>query len=282
MQIEPSGEACGAFVTGINLSAPLSRAVIAELRAAWLQHHVLVFRGQDLNDDDLERFTLCFGQFGEDPFIGPIAGREHVIAVSRLAEEKAPLFAGTFHSDWSFQEKPPAGTCLYGITIPPRGGDTVFVNQHLALAKMPADLRSQLEGKIGIHSARGAYSPEGAYGDRDKASDRSMDILPSREADKTGTHPLIRKHPETGEPGLFSCLGYIIGIEGMPEGVARAVLTEMLAWQSRTEFQFRVTWQRGTLVMWDNRSVLHKASGGYEGFDRILHRTTIADHRVGA
>mgnify|MGYP002641912498 CR=1 FL=1 len=144
MQIEPSGEACGAFVTGINLSAPLSRAVIAELRAAWLQHHVLVFRGQDLNDDDLERFTLCFGQFGEDPFIGPIAGREHVIAVSRLAEEKAPLFAGTFHSDWSFQEKPPAGTCLYGITIPPRGGDTVFVNQHLALAKMPADLRSQL------------------------------------------------------------------------------------------------------------------------------------------
>jgi taurine dioxygenase len=123
MQITPSGQACGASVSGVDLRQPLSADLVGAIRAAWLQHHVLAFPDQDLTDDDLERFTLAFGGFGDDPFIAPIPGRKHVIAVERLADETSPLFAENWHSDWSFQARPPAGTCLYGIKIPPVEGN---------------------------------------------------------------------------------------------------------------------------------------------------------------
>ena len=82
LTITPSGEACGAAVTGADLSRPLDEATIAEIRDAWLTHHVLAFPGQELSDDDLERFTQYFGPFGDDPFIAPIPGREHIIALT--------------------------------------------------------------------------------------------------------------------------------------------------------------------------------------------------------
>jgi taurine dioxygenase len=237
---------------------------------------VLAFPEQKMSDDDLERFSLCFGEFGQDPFIAPIEGREHIIAVQRDANEKAPLFAENWHSDWSFQATPPAATCLYGITIPPVGGDTYFADQHKALKLLPAELRARLEGKLAIHSAVGAYAPDGFYGEEDKATDRSMDIRPSDEARDTYLHPFIRNHPETGEEGLFSCLGYIIGIEGMSQEAAVELLREVFQYQGHDDVVYRHKWQKDMLVMWDNRSVLHHASGGYEGHERLLHRTTIA------
>ena len=273
--VTPSGQACGANVTGLDLGAPLSAQQVAEIRAAWLEHHVLAFPDQTLSDDDQERFTVAFGGFGDDPFIAPIPGREHVIAVKRLANETSPIFAEAWHSDWSFQASPPAGTCLYGITIPPVGGDTLFANQHAALEAMPQDLRVRLEGRVAIHSAKKAYAPEGSYGEGDVAR-RSMDIRPSREAEATQLHPLIRAHPETGRLGLFSCLGYIIGIDGMSDEEALPLLLELYHWQVREQFHYRHRWQKNTLLMWDNRSVLHAATGGYDGHDRLLHRTTIA------
>ncbi len=271
--VTPSGQACGADVRGIDLSKPLNRASIAAIRAAWLEHHVLAFPDQAIDDDDLERFTRAFGGYGRDPYIAPIEGRRHVIAVKRRADETAPIFAENWHSDWSFQAAPPAGTCLYGITIPPHGGDTHFANQHAALDAMPAALRERIEGRIAIHSARGGYAPSGMYGANDAG--RSMDIRPSTSARRTQRHPIIRPHPETGRPGLFGCIGYIIGIEGMDDGEARALLGELLAWQSGEAFRYVHRWQAGTLLMWDNRSVLHRATGGYDGYDRLLHRTTI-------
>ncbi len=274
LKVEPSGQACGATVTGVDLTQPISADLAAEIRAHWLKHHVLAFPDQAMSDDDLERFTLAFGGFGDDPYIAPIAGRKHVIAVQRLANETSPLFAENWHSDWSFQARPPAGTCLFGITIPPMGGDTLFANQHAALDAMPSDMRRRLEGRMAIHSAKRAYAPEGSYGERDKG--RSMDIRPSRAAEATQLHPLIRKHPETGREGIFSCFGYIIGIEGMPEADSTPLLLDLYQWQSREPFQYRHKWRPNMLLMWDNRSVLHAATGGYVGYDRILHRTTIA------
>lgn len=273
MNISPSGQACGAAVTGVDLSQPLSDRSIADIRAAWLQHHVLSFSNQSLTDDDLERFTLCFGPFGEDPFIAPVPGREHIIAVQRGANETAPLFAENWHTDWSFQERPPAGTCLYGITIPPTGGDTLFADQHAALQAMPDALREKLNGKLAIHSARNAYSPEGMYGEEDEG--RSMDIRPSEDAKATQLHPIIRDHPETGEKGLYGSVGYIAGIENMAEQEALPLLMELYVWQTQDAFVYRHKWEENMLVMWDNRSVLHRATGGYEGHDRLLHRTTI-------
>ena len=278
IHITPSGQACGANVTGVDLSQPLDADTVADIRAAWLEHHVLAFPGQSLSDDDLERFTGYFGGFGDDPFIKPIAGREHIIAIRRRADETAPIFAENWHSDWSFQARPPSGTCLYGITIPPVGGNTDFANQQAALDAMPDAMRRRFEGLQAIHSARGGYAPSGAYGDKDPkgASGRSMEILSSDAAMATQLHPLIRKHPETGRKGLFGCPGYIIGFEGMDNAEAYPLMAELIEWQGREEFRYSHKWEAGTLVMWDNRSVLHRATGGYDGYDRLLHRTTIA------
>lgn len=274
MIVTPSGQSCGAAVTGIDLSKPLGDEQVAEIRAAWLEHHVLSFPGQNMSNDDLERFTLYFGDFGQDPFFAPIEGREHIAAIRRDADETSPLFAENWHSDWSFQEHPPAGTCLLGITIPPVGGDTLFANQHAALDAMPPDMRAKYEGLTAIHSAMLAYAPDGAYGEKDAG--RSMAIRPDETARETQLHPLVREHPETGRPGLFSCMGYIIGFEGMAQEDALPLLQELYVWQSRDEFVYRHKWEPDMLIMWDNRSVLHCATGGYEGHDRLLHRTTIA------
>ncbi|WDI30303.1 TauD/TfdA family dioxygenase [Hyphococcus flavus] len=275
LEVKPSGEACGATVTGIDLTTPLTPETVAEIRSAWLAHHVLAFPDQAMNDDDLERFTLYFGPFGDDPFIASIPGRDHIIAVKREADETAPVFAESWHTDWSFQKTPPAGTCLFGITIPPMGGDTLFANQHLALENMPDELRTKLEGKIAIHSARVPYAKEGVYGEAD-AQNRSMDIRASADAlAAEHKHPIIRKHPETGREGIFGCVGYVVGFEGMSEAESMALLAELYVWQTREEFQYRHKWRENMLVMWDNRSVLHMATGGYDGHARLLHRTTI-------
>ena len=275
IEVIESGQACGATVRGVDLTRVLTPETVSAIRKAWLTHHVLAFPDQVMTDDDLERFTLAFGGFGVDPFIAPIPGHEHIIAVERQADELSPLFAENWHSDWSFQARPPAGTCLYGIAIPPIGGDTLFANQHAALDAMPNAMRTRIEGRQAIHSASRAYAPDGFYGEGDK-SRRSMDIRPSHDANATQLHPLIRSHPETGRKGLFSCFGYIIGIDGMVDSEAMALLVELYGWQSREEFQYRHSWEENMLVMWDNRSLLHAATGGYNGHRRLLHRTTIA------
>ena len=274
--IAVSDQACGAEISGIDLTRELLESQISDIRDLWLEHHVLSFPNQSLDDDALERFTLCFGSFGDDPFIAPIPGRKNIIAVKRVADEKVPIFADNWHTDWSFQKNPPAGTCLYGKIIPTKGGDTLFSNQHLALEKMPAPLRKKLEGKNAIHSALIPYSPGGGYGDKDREMGRSMDIRASDEAFSKQLHPIIKKHPETKREGIYGTIGYIIGIDGMDSQDAMKLLMELSAWQCQEEFIYKHQWKKDMIIMWDNRSVLHRATGGYEGQERLLHRTTIA------
>tara|TARA_Y100000816_G_C25995908_1_gene520240 strand:+ start:73 stop:921 length:849 start_codon:yes stop_codon:yes gene_type:complete len=276
LNINETNEACGATITGIDLTKDITKRTLDQIRDLWLKHHVLSFPNQAMNDDDLERFTLYFGSFGDDPFIAPISGRKNIIAVKRTANEKVPIFADNWHTDWSFQENPPAGTCLFGKIIPSEGGDTLFANQHLALESMPSELRNKLEGKQAIHSALVPYSPGGGYGDKDRQMGRSMDIRASNDAFAQQLHPIIRSHPETNKEGIFGTIGYIIGIDGMDNQEAMKLLMELSAWQCKDEFVYRHKWKEDMLIMWDNRSVLHRATGGYEGQERLLHRTTIA------
>lgn len=276
LNVEPSGQACGARVTGCDLSAVLDDGLIAAIRAAWLEHKVLAFADQRMDDDALERFTLAMGGFGEDPFFEPIEGRRNIAAILREADEDAPLFAENWHSDWSFLAEPPSGTCLLAIDIPPTGGDTLFADQVAAFAALPPERQDYLRTLTAIHSAKLAYAPDGTYGEQDRTRGRSMAIRPDERANATQAHPLIRRHPETGKEAAYSTLGYIIGIEGMEQDEAVKLLMDLAAWQSRDEFVYRHRWEPNMLVMWDNRSLLHKATGGYEGHRRELHRTTIA------
>jgi len=262
----------------LDLSEDLDKATVEDLRAAWLKHKVLVFTGQNISDADLERFSLYFGSFAGDPYIASLDDNPNIIELRRTADETTPIFADAWHTDWSFGKNPPSATILYGITIPPHGGNTDFVNQQKALQEMPQELRSRIEGKNAIHSARRAYAPTGAYGDGEKESgnQRGFKIKTSESAYDTQAHPIIRKHPETSEETLFGCIGYIIGIEGMAEDEANQLLMELYNWQTRPEFQYSHGWKPGMVVMWDNRAVLHKANGGYEGYERVLHRTVVA------
>lgn len=277
MLVEPSGQACGARVTGLDLAEPISEELAGESRVAWLEHRILAFPDQGIDDGALEAFTLAMGGFGEDPFFAPIAGREHIAAILREADEQSPLFAENWHSDWSFLEQPPAGTCLLSIEIPPVGGDTLFADQVLAFAALPDERKDYLRGLTATHSARLTYAPDGTYGERDAG--RSMAIRPDESANATRPHPLVQRHPETGEECFYSTLGYIVGIEGMDHVAAITLLAELAQWQVRDEFVYRHRWEPGMLVLWDNRSVLHKATGGYDGHRRELHRTTVAAWR---
>jgi len=277
MKVTAIDAPCGATITDINLSADLSSAQVSEIRSAWLKYHVAVFPEQELSTDDLARFTLYFGEFGEDPFFNPIPEHKNIAAIRRDANEKTSLFAENWHTDWSFQSKPPIGTCLYGKKIPPTGGDTLFANQHKAYEELPAELKSKIENLVAIHSAASGYSPDGIYSETKRQNQgRSMDIVISDDARKTQTHPLIRPHTETDKPAIYSTAGYIEQFEGLTLDESKALLKELYRYQSSEQFVYRHKWQEKMLVMWDNRSVLHKATGGYEGHDRFLYRTTIS------
>ena len=277
LTVEPSGASCGAAIKGARLDQPLSNDLVAEIRAHWLEHKVVAFPDQQLTPAQLVGFSEQFGEIGEDPFFGHIDEHPQVAAIQRNADEKTSIFAEFFHSDWSFMPVPPAATALYGITIPPVGGDTLFADQVVAYEQMPDDLCARVENLTAIHSAALGYAPDGAYGEADQEQGRSMKILPSERALETCEHPLVRTHRETGKRALFSSAAYIKGFVGLEKEESDALLMELYAHQSRPEFVYTHRWQAGMLVMWDNRSVLHAATGGYDGYDRLLHRTTISD-----
>jgi taurine dioxygenase len=273
--VVPQAAPCGALVEGLDLREPLADEQTATIRAAWLRHQVLAFLDQQLQLEDIERFASTIGPFGVDPYFDSVPAHPHVAQVRREPDEQTPIFAETWHSDWSFLEHPPAATVLYGDVIPSVGGDTLFANQYAAYEALPASMKSWLKDKRGVHSARRGYSREGMYGERDKG--RSMAIRYSDSALSTQLHPIVRIHPETGRPALFVSMGYTIGIEGMAEAEATPILMELFAHQTRADFIYRHRWSQGMLVMWDNRCVLHAATGGYQGHRRLLHRITVAE-----
>jgi taurine dioxygenase len=282
IQIEPTGDACGAHVRGVDLNAPLDAATVAAIRAAWLDHGVLAFPEQHLSVEALERFTLALGPRGDDPFIAPIPGHAHVVEIRREADEQAPIFAETWHSDWSFLPTPPAGTALHGTIVPPVGGDTLFADQYAAWDALPASMQSRLRDRMGVHSARRGYARDGMYGERDRERGRSMAIKFGDEALATRLHPIARTHPETGRTALFVSPGYTVAIDGLDEAESTSMLLELFEHQKRPAFVYRHRWAPGMLVVWDNRRLVHAATGGYEGHRRLLHRVTIAERPAAA
>jgi taurine dioxygenase len=275
LDIRPQAAPCGAAVHGLDLKRELTPAHVAAIRQAWLRHLVLAFPGQDLSLDDLERFASTVGPFGVDPYFGSVPGHPHIAQVRRDALETTAIFAETWHSDWSFLPVPPQATVLYGNVIPPVGGDTLFANQYDAWEALSPAMKALLQDKNGIHSARRGYARDGMYGERDKG--RSMAIRYDDSALATQTHPIARVHAETGRTALYVSPGYTIGIEGLGDAEAQPLLMELFRHQVREDFIYRHRWSAGMLLMWDNRCVVHAATGGYQGHARLLHRITVAE-----
>ena len=277
LEVEPRPDGFGAAIRGVDLRRPLSPAQISAIRQAWLAHQVVWFPQQPMSHADLERFTRCFGDWGNDPYVAPIEGHPHILEIRREPNETVSPFGGTWHSDWSFQACPPSATILHAKEVPPVGGETWYADGCAAFEALPAAEQRTLEGLTAIHSARRPYSYEGYRAGR--GPERSMTILPSDKAYETQEHPLVRTHPETGRKALWVNAVYTIGIRGLDEDAARDLLKRLCDHATQSRFVYRHTWSKDMLTMWDNRSVQHCAQGGYDGYRRIMHRTTVAGDR---
>ena len=274
MQVTPLTGKFGADVTGIDISCRLSEGDLGDLRTAFREYSVLAIRDQDLNIDTFEAFALQLGSFGESPYIRPVEGHPHVLRLLREADEAGPLFGSGWHSDWSFQAQPPSATLLYGVDIPPAGGDTAFIQQEKAYDALSDGMKDLLSNLSGIHSARRSYGPKGTFGQQDDR--RSMEIIGDESALETQVHPLVRTHPDTGRKSLFINEVYTVGIAGLHDSEAKPILDFLFSHCRRIDFTCRVRWQKGTLTMWDNRCVQHYAIDDYYGFRREMMRITLA------
>jgi taurine dioxygenase len=269
---QPSG--FGAEIVGLDLAHPLLKDQLAELKAAWARHSVVAFPDQPLSLEQLEAFTQEIGPFGADPFIKPMAGHPNVLELRREPDEKATNFGAGWHSDWSFQEAPPAATLLRSQVVPPVGGDTLFCDCARAYAALSPTMQAMLAPLQAVHSAGRAYGEKGVFAKETEA--RTMQIIVSPEADKSLTHPLVRTHPVTGRKALFISPVYTTGIEGLTVAESTAILSFLFQHMTQDQFIYRHKWRPNMLLMWDNRCTMHFAEGGYDGHLRVMHRTTVA------
>jgi len=276
-RVKPDPGGFGAEITGLDLSRPLPPAVLEAVKAAFADHAVVWFPDQPLTHDQLEAFTLQLGDFGWDPYVAPLADRPHILEVRREADEKAAVFGGSWHSDWSFQETPPAATILHAKVVPPVGGDTLYADGRAAYDALSPVFQTLLAPLRAVHSAARPYGAQGFYAREEGRV--GMKILPSVEAEKTFAHPLVRTHAVTGRKGLFVNPVYTIGIEGMTEAESAAILGFLFKHMTEERFIYRHAWAADMLTMWDNRRLMHNATGGYDGHQRVMHRTTLAGER---
>ncbi|HDZ56922.1 MAG TPA: TauD/TfdA family dioxygenase [Pseudomonas xinjiangensis] len=270
--VTPVAGSLGADVRDIDLNT-LSEAGQQALRQALLDHQVLFIRDQALSVEQLEKVTQRFGEFGVEPYVQPMPDHPHVVHVVKEATEGSPfIFGGAWHSDWSFQERPPAFTLLYGHDVPETGGDTLFNNMYLACEWLSPTLRNLLLGLNGINSPEFGYGPNS----RHNAALESMNIRFGENVDHdVRAHPLITRHPETGRNVLFANPAYTLGIEGMKPEEARPLLDYLFTVASAPAFTCRMRWAPGTLAIWDNRCVWHQPVSDYFGQRREMFRTTV-------
>ena len=263
----------GVEVFDFSLS-DLTEENINFLRSKWVEYGLIVFPKLPLSHDEFKDFALNFGDFGDDPFISSLPDYPNIAEIKRSANEKATPFGGTWHSDWSFMKKPPSATLLHSKIIPPVGGNTLFANTEKSFAALPEEMKNKLRKLKVIHSAKIPYADDGFYAL--EKEERSMKILPSKEAKATFSHPMVKIHPETNKECLFINPVYTINVEGFSEDESQQLLWELYEHMIQDQFVYEHVWNEDMLIMWDNRTVMHQATGGYDGYDRLLHRITLA------
>jgi taurine dioxygenase len=274
ISVQPQPTGFGAEITGLDLARPLPAETLAEVKAAWARHGVVAFPDQPLSLEAQEAFTQAMGGFGHDPFIKPMPGHPNVLELRREPDEKAMNFGAGWHSDWSFQEAPPAATILHSKAVPPVGGDTLFVDAARAYDALSPTMQAMLAPLRAVHSARQSYGTKGVFSK--ETEKRTLQIIVSEEADGSLTHPLVRTHPVTGRKALFVSPVYTVGIADLAPEEAKALLGFLFAHLTQDRFIYRHRWREQMLLMWDNRCTMHFAEGGYDGHLRLMHRTTVA------
>ena len=270
----PSNSAkLGVEISDLNLSGDFTADEISEIRKSWTDYGVAFFPDQKLSHENFEKFSLLFGKFGDDPYLKSLDERPNIVEVKRSANEKAPPFGGSWHSDWSFQKTPPSATLLHSKVVPPVGGDTLFANTQLAYEELNQETKDKIDNLEVIHSAGLPYADDGFYAT--EKEERAMKILPSKKAKETQLHPLVKTHPETMKKCLFINPVYTVAINNFSDEDSFLLLSSLYEHMTQEKYIYRHKWAKDTLLMWDNRTVVHAADGGYDGYERLMHRITV-------
>jgi alpha-ketoglutarate-dependent taurine dioxygenase len=254
----------------------LDEGGFAGLRRTWLDHPVLLLRGQRLDDEALIAFSRRFGELDWAPVQETgrrfVDGHPEIYIVSNvLGADGAPigsLGAGeaVWHTDMSYLPDPPKASMLYALEIPPSGGATSFCDMYGAYERLPAALKRRVEGLRLKHD--GTYN-SGGYVRAGVAATDDPRTAP-------GTyHPLVCTHPETGRRMLYLGRRRNACIEGLPLAESEALLDEIWRFATREELVWKHEWQVGDLVLWDNRCTMHRRDPFDPGARRVMHRTQI-------
>jgi taurine dioxygenase len=266
--ITPLSEHTGAEVLGIDLSEPVDEAARKDLNGAFTDRSVLVFREQHLSPHQL---VAAVGLFGEifpqhnSRFALPECPLVHYISNQDFYPDGRRYIPGEgYHTDHSNAACPPKATVLHAVSLPDRGGDTQYVNMHHAYDELSDQTKRRLLGLEAIHVYESRYSARKMIALNEESRDRVPDAV---------VHPIVRTHPESGRKAIYINPIRIDGIVGMPEAEALSLLADLLKHATQPRYQYRHRWRAGDLVMWDNRSLLHKANGDYDmGQLRYLYR----------
>jgi taurine dioxygenase len=264
IEIAKRSPALGAEIRGLDLRDELDDETFESIRQAWLEHLVLLFRQQTLDDADLVRFSARFGELERAPlFQGRRFVEEfpEVMIISNAKVEGRDLGSlgnaeAFWHSDLNFVEEPPAGSFLYAHEVPRSGGDTGFANMYGAYETLPAALQAQIAGLKIRHDAR--FNSAGYLREV-----RVPDTL----------HTIVRTHPETGRKALYLGRRAHARIDGLPQTESEEILDALWRHATDARFTWHHQWRAGDLVMWDNRCTLHRRDPFDDTQRRVMHRT---------
>ena len=277
MQVSPLTQHLGARIDGIDLAGDLTDERFDALYAAWLKHAVLVIPQQHLSEDDLVTFSTRFGPL-EQPPAGESrardeggASRPEIWNISNVKVDGVAIGSlgnaeADWHTDMSYIPNPPAASILYAREIPTEGGNTQFADMRAAMDELPAHLRTAIEGKSVRHDS--AYT---SVGELRKGAEAVTDVTQVEGA----IHDCIRVHPESGRPALYFGRRMNASVVDMPVDESEALLDEVWAFCSQPEFVYTHVWSVGDLVMWDNRSVIHRRDAFDDSQRRVMWRTQV-------
>ncbi|MGE8202728.1 MAG: TauD/TfdA dioxygenase family protein [Variovorax sp.] len=274
-EVRPFDAPVGAEVVGLDISKPINTEDFIRLHKAHLDHHVLVFRDQQITPQEHIDFSRRFGPL-EIHVLHQFQLKNHpeILIVSNIKENGEPIGLGDagvyWHSDISYKPNPSLGSLLHAQELPSEGGDTLFADQHLAWESLSPELQQRILPLKAEHSYLAKYEELRAKNPwRPKLSQAQIDqVAPA-------VQPVVRTHPETGRKALFVSEHFTTRIVGLPAQESDALLAELFAHSVKPEFVYRHKWAPHDLVFWDNRSLMHLAAGTPDHLRRRLNRTTI-------
>jgi alpha-ketoglutarate-dependent taurine dioxygenase len=287
IEARPLAAAMGAEICGVD-AANVTEQQFQEVRGALFRHKMIFLRNQKLTHADQEAFSLRFGPFAEDAYTQGVPGHRNVHPLIKQADDASRMVFGEgWHTDSPFLAEPPSITALYSVEIPPFGGDTTWANAALAYAMLSDTYRQMIDGlKVrfslrdvlkSVHEAvEVGDSPIGRLAATRDSEQLSEDLLRKI---KGNAHPIVRRHPVTGEQALYVDPTYGIGIEGMLPEESAPILQYLTEYLTQPAFTCRLRWEPNMLTMWDNRLCVHQAYNDYQGCRRELYRTTVSGER---